>query len=89
MPHLDDAGENDDVVALLRQQHNHIRDLFAEVEKPPPTTGRSHSAGSSACWPSTRPLRRKWSTPQPAVSCRTVSRWSTIVTRRRGLRRRS
>jgi hypothetical protein len=32
MPHLDDAGENADVVALLMQQHNHIRDLFAEVE---------------------------------------------------------
>ncbi|MFJ4569186.1 hemerythrin domain-containing protein [Streptomyces caelestis] len=32
MPHMDEAGENDDVVALLRQQHNHIRDLFAEVE---------------------------------------------------------
>ncbi|MFI2428801.1 alcohol dehydrogenase catalytic domain-containing protein [Streptomyces sp. NPDC018955] len=32
MPHLDDTGENDDVVALLKQQHNHIRDLFAEVE---------------------------------------------------------
>ncbi|PNG19095.1 hemerythrin domain-containing protein [Streptomyces cahuitamycinicus] len=32
MPHLDDTGENDDVVALLMQQHNHIRDLFAEVE---------------------------------------------------------
>ncbi len=32
MPHLDDAGENDDVVALLMQQHNHIRGLFAEVE---------------------------------------------------------
>jgi hemerythrin superfamily protein len=29
---MDEAGENDDVVALLRQQHNHIRDLFAEVE---------------------------------------------------------
>ncbi|WP_234442937.1 hemerythrin domain-containing protein [Streptomyces cellulosae] len=32
MPHLDDAHENADVVALLMQQHNHIRDLFAEVE---------------------------------------------------------
>ncbi|MEU1938245.1 hemerythrin domain-containing protein [Streptomyces coeruleorubidus] len=32
MPHMDEAGENDDVVALLTQQHNHIRDLFAEVE---------------------------------------------------------
>jgi hypothetical protein len=32
MPHLDDAGANDDVVALLRQRHRHIRDLFAEVE---------------------------------------------------------
>ncbi|WP_190196421.1 hemerythrin domain-containing protein [Streptomyces djakartensis] len=31
-PRLDDAGENDDVVALLMRQHNHIRDLFAEVE---------------------------------------------------------
>ncbi|MFF5369785.1 hemerythrin domain-containing protein [Streptomyces sp. NPDC013187] len=32
MPHLDETGENDDVVTLLTQQHNHIRDLFAEVE---------------------------------------------------------
>ncbi|MEU6547667.1 hemerythrin domain-containing protein [Streptomyces sp. NPDC046859] len=32
MPRLDDAGEHDDVVALLMQQHNHIRDLFAEIE---------------------------------------------------------
>nr|WP_238431541.1 hemerythrin domain-containing protein [Streptomyces cavernae] len=32
MPDLDDAGEDDDVVTLLMQQHNHIRDLFAEVE---------------------------------------------------------
>ncbi|MFD0318208.1 zinc-binding dehydrogenase [Streptomyces flavalbus] len=31
MPHLDDTGENDDVVALLKQ-HHHIRDLFAGVE---------------------------------------------------------
>ncbi|MBT2421875.1 hemerythrin domain-containing protein [Streptomyces sp. ISL-22] len=35
MPHADDAGENDDVVTLLMQQHNHIRDLFAEVENAP------------------------------------------------------
>ncbi|GAB2745793.1 hemerythrin domain-containing protein [Streptomyces bullii] len=32
MPHLDDTGESDDVVTLLMQQHNHIRDLFAQVE---------------------------------------------------------
>ncbi|MCF1644160.1 MULTISPECIES: hemerythrin domain-containing protein [Streptomyces] len=32
MPHLDETGENDDVVTLLMQQHHHIRDLFAEVE---------------------------------------------------------
>ncbi|MEU0204222.1 MULTISPECIES: hemerythrin domain-containing protein [unclassified Streptomyces] len=32
MPHMDDAGENDDVVTLLTQQHHRIRNLFAEVE---------------------------------------------------------
>jgi hemerythrin superfamily protein len=32
MPHMDDTGENDDVVALLTQQHHHIRDSFAAVE---------------------------------------------------------
>ncbi|MFJ4539859.1 hemerythrin domain-containing protein [Streptomyces tibetensis] len=36
MPHLDETGENDDVVTLLMQQHNHIRDLFAEVENAAP-----------------------------------------------------
>ncbi|PIM66017.1 hemerythrin, partial [Streptomyces sp. JV178] len=31
-PHLDDAGETDDVVALLRQQHQHTRHLIAAAE---------------------------------------------------------
>ncbi|MFF4489871.1 hemerythrin domain-containing protein [Streptomyces sp. NPDC001544] len=31
MPHADDVGDGD-VVTLLMLQHNHIRDLFAEVE---------------------------------------------------------
>lgn len=30
--HADEAGETEDVVTLLMQQHRHIRDLFAEVE---------------------------------------------------------
>jgi hypothetical protein len=38
MPHLDDTGENDDVVALLKQHHNHIRDLVRRP-RPPRTAG--------------------------------------------------
>jgi hemerythrin superfamily protein len=36
MAHADAAGETDDVVTLLMRQHDHIRDLFAEVENARP-----------------------------------------------------